>query len=45
MDLGIGKIRRMFMKKSIGDKGHNILKGLKNTFDPKGIFKNGNMGL
>ena len=36
--LGIGKIRRMFMKDSIGVEGHNILKGLKKAIDPNGIF-------
>jgi FAD/FMN-containing dehydrogenase len=42
---GIGKIRKMFMKRSIGGPGQQILKDLKKNLDPNGIFKNGNLGI
>jgi len=32
--LGVGKIRKRFMKDSIGLVGHNILKDVKKALDP-----------
>lgn len=40
---GVGKLRKKFMPRSIGDTGINILKGLKNTIDPNNVFATGNL--
>jgi alkyldihydroxyacetonephosphate synthase len=40
---GVGKLRKKFLPKSIGDTGVNILKGLKSTIDPNNIFATGNL--
>ena len=45
MLLGVGKIRKMFIKDSIGETGHSVLRKLKEHFDPTGVFKCGNLGL
>ena len=31
---GVGKLRKKFMNRSVGETGINILKGLKSTIDP-----------
>jgi len=42
---GVGKLRRQFMKQSIGDVAFDLLKKIKKEFDPKNVFNTGNMGL
>jgi len=40
---GIGKLRKEWMKQSIGEKGMDVLKMLKQGIDPKNIFASGNL--
>jgi len=40
---GVGKLRKKFMERSVGETGIGILKGLKNTIDPDNIFATGNL--
>jgi len=40
---GVGKLRKPFMKKAIGEPAIEILKGLQKTVDPKGILANRNL--
>ena len=40
---GVGKLRKKFMNRSVGETGINILKGLKSTIDPDNIFATGNL--
>ena len=40
---GVGKLRKKFMSRSVGETGINILKGLKSTIDPENIFATGNL--
>ena len=40
---GIGKIRKQFLKPTITETGITMLKGLKNSVDPKNIFANNNL--
>jgi len=40
---GVGKHRKEYMERSIGNVGINLLRGLKKTIDPKNIFANGNL--
>ena len=40
---GVGKLRKKFMARSVGDVGINVLKGLKKTIDPTNIFATGNL--
>ena len=35
---GIGKIRKKWVKETISETGVHLLKGIKNTIDPKNIF-------
>jgi alkyldihydroxyacetonephosphate synthase len=41
--LGIGKIRKQFLTRSIGETGIKVLKGLKDTIDPTNIFGSKNL--
>jgi alkyldihydroxyacetonephosphate synthase len=40
---GVGKLRKKFMPRSIGNTGLDILKGVKKTIDPDNIFATGNL--
>lgn len=40
---GVGKLRKKFLPRSIGNTGVEILKGLKNSIDPNNIFATGNL--
>eukprot|EP01017_Pseudomicrothorax_dubius_P014782 TRINITY_DN1730_c0_g1_i1.p1 TRINITY_DN1730_c0_g1~~TRINITY_DN1730_c0_g1_i1.p1 ORF type:complete len:599 (+),score=172.14 TRINITY_DN1730_c0_g1_i1:1630-3426(+) len=40
---GVGKLRKKFMKDSVGDTGVRILEGVKKAFDPNNTFANGNL--
>lgn len=40
---GVGKLRKKFLPKSIGETGIKMLKGLKDTVDPTNIFATGNL--
>jgi alkyldihydroxyacetonephosphate synthase len=40
---GVGKLRKKFLPRSIGDTGIQLLKGVKNTVDPNNIFATGNL--
>ena len=40
---GVGKIRKQFMDAAVGPVGKAMIKGLKNTLDPRNIFSNGNL--
>lgn len=40
---GVGKLRKKFMSRSIGNTGISILKGLKDSIDPKNVFATGNL--
>jgi len=40
---GVGKLRKKFLPRSIGNTGVEILKGLKNNIDPTNIFATGNL--
>ncbi|CAD8172283.1 unnamed protein product [Paramecium octaurelia] len=40
---GVGKLRKQFMQKQIGDTGVEILKRIKQQIDPKNIFGNQNL--
>jgi len=40
---GVGKLRKKFMTRSVGNIGVDILKGLKQTIDPNNIFATGNL--
>lgn len=40
---GVGKLRKSFMKKAVGEPAIEILKGLQKTVDPKGILANKNL--
>ena len=40
---GVGKLRKKFLPRSIGETGVQMLKGLKETVDPKNIFATGNL--
>lgn len=40
---GIGKLRKKFLPRSIGDTGIELLKGIKKTVDPNNIFATGNL--
>jgi len=40
---GVGKHRKSFMNETIGPVGIEMLRGLKNSLDPKNIFANGNL--
>ncbi|EGR32374.1 hypothetical protein IMG5_085430 [Ichthyophthirius multifiliis] len=40
---GVGKLRKQFMKNSIGELGINMIKSVKQQMDPKNIFANGNL--
>lgn len=40
---GVGKLRKKFLPRSIGETGVQLLKGVKNTIDPNNIFATGNM--
>ena len=40
---GVGKLRKKFMNRSVGETGINILKGLKSTIDPNNTFATGNL--
>lgn len=40
---GVGKLRKKFMPRSIGNTGIDILKGLKKTIDPENVFATGNL--
>jgi len=42
---GVGKLRRQFMVDAVTPLGVDILKKIKNVFDPKNVFCCGNMGL
>jgi len=40
--LGVGKLRKQFITRSIGENGTNFLKGIKEKIDPQNIFAAGN---
>ena len=40
---GVGKLRRKFLPRSIGETGIELLKGVKRTVDPHNIFATGNL--
>jgi alkyldihydroxyacetonephosphate synthase len=40
---GVGKLRKKFLKDSIGSTGITILKALKDKIDPLNIFATGNL--
>lgn len=40
---GVGKLRKKFLPRSIGETGIAMLKGLKQTVDPDNIFATGNL--
>lgn len=40
---GVGKLRKKFLKDSVGETGIHILKGVKKQVDPNNIFGNGNL--
>jgi len=42
---GVGKLRKVFMKDCITPVAFKMLQKIKNQFDPKNVFGNGNMGL
>jgi alkyldihydroxyacetonephosphate synthase len=39
---GVGKLRKKFINRSIGENGVNLLKGIKEKLDPMNIFATGN---
>lgn len=40
---GVGKIRKHWMQQTQSNAGMELLKGIKNTWDPKNIFASGNL--
>jgi len=40
---GVGKLRKKFLKDSIGDIGIEMVKSVKQKLDPNNIFANGNL--
>ena len=36
--LGVGKLRKKFITRSIGENGTNILRAIKEKLDPQNIF-------
>lgn len=40
---GVGKLRKKFLPRSIGETGVEMLRGLKRTMDPNNIFATGNL--
>lgn len=40
---GVGKLRKRFLKNSVGDLGVKMIKSVKDSVDPKNIFGNGNL--
>ena len=40
---GVGKLRKKFLPRSIGDTGIKMIEGLKSTIDPNNIFATGNL--
>lgn len=40
---GVGKLRKKFLPRSIGETGIELLKGVKKTVDPNNIFATGNL--
>ncbi len=40
---GVGKLRKKFLPRSIGQTGVELIKGLKKTVDPNNIFATGNL--
>ncbi|CAG9334801.1 AGPS_2 [Blepharisma stoltei] len=40
---GVGKLRKKFMNKCVGEPALSILRGVKKEVDPKNIFANGNL--
>ena len=40
---GVGKLRKKFLGRSIGETGIEILKGVKRTIDPENVFATGNL--
>lgn len=40
---GIGKIRRRWMKQTIGDHGIGMIKAVKDYIDPQNVFAAGNL--
>ncbi|XP_026190050.1 alkyldihydroxyacetonephosphate synthase, peroxisomal [Cyclospora cayetanensis] len=40
---GVGKLRKEFMAKAIGETGIQVLRATKNAMDPQNIFGNGNL--
>ncbi|KAL8440657.1 hypothetical protein Emag_007845 [Eimeria magna] len=40
---GVGKLRKEFMARAVGETGVNVLRATKNMMDPKNIFGNGNL--
>ncbi|KAL4465819.1 hypothetical protein ABPG74_004056 [Tetrahymena malaccensis] len=40
---GVGKLRKQFMRDSVGDMGIKMIKAVKDQLDPKNVFANGNL--
>ena len=40
---GVGKIRKQFMDQAVGSVGKAMIRGIKNSVDPRNIFSNGNL--
>ena len=40
---GIGKLRKRFMNKAVGDPGLSMLRGLQKTIDPNRVMANSNL--
>lgn len=40
---GVGKLRKRWMKQTVSPTGMELLKGLKQTMDPKNVFGNQNL--
>jgi len=40
---GVGKLRKQWMEQTVSNTGMGILRGIKQTMDPKNIFGNGNL--
>lgn len=40
---GVGKLRKKFLPRSIGNTGIELIRGVKNTVDPTNIFATGNL--
>ena len=40
---GVGKLRKRFMRDTVGESGLHLLRGIKQQLDPQNIFANDNL--